>query len=104
MADNGIRDSGFAALIGKDRTLVNRLRRGEVRPTLDVAASIEEQTEGAVPMQAWVQQSGTLSDEDGLSNMASSEPNDAALSSGTRDDVSRAGPGDGVQAVRGAAA
>lgn len=48
-------DADFAALIGKDRSLVNRLRRGEVRPTLEVAARIEEVTEGDVPMQAWVE-------------------------------------------------
>ena len=49
-----ITDAAFAALIGKDRSLVNRLRRGEVRPTLEVAAEIEAKTSGAIPMQAWV--------------------------------------------------
>lgn len=49
-----IGDADFAALIGKDRSLVNRLRRGDVRPTLEVAAQIEAQTDGEVPMQAWV--------------------------------------------------
>lgn len=48
-----ISDADFAALIGKDRSLVNRLRRGLVRPTLDVAAEIEAKTAGAIPMQAW---------------------------------------------------
>lgn len=48
-----ISDADFAALIGKDRSLVNRLRRGLVRPTLDVAAEIEAKTSGAIPMQAW---------------------------------------------------
>lgn len=47
-------DADVALLIGKDRSLVNRLRRGEVRPTLDVAAEIEAKTQGEVPMQAWV--------------------------------------------------
>lgn len=47
-------DAEFAALIGKDRSLVNRLRRGDVRPTLEVAAKIEAVTENEVPMQAWV--------------------------------------------------
>ena len=42
-------------LIGKDRSVVNRIRRGDVRPTLDVAAQIEASTNGEVPMQAWVE-------------------------------------------------
>lgn len=46
-------DADFATLIGKDRTIVNRIRRGVLRPTLDVAAEIEAKTNGAVPMQAW---------------------------------------------------
>ena len=56
MDRNNINDADFAALIGKDRTLVNRLRRGLVRPTLDVAAEIEAKTGGEVPMQAWIDQ------------------------------------------------
>lgn len=54
-----VNDADFAALIGKDRTLVNRLRRGIVRPTLEVAADIEAKTKGAVPMQAWTAQQST---------------------------------------------
>lgn len=54
-----VNDADFAALIGKDRTLVNRLRRGIVRPTLEVAADIEAHTKGAVPMQAWTSQQST---------------------------------------------
>lgn len=49
-----IGDAEFAVLIGKDRSLVNRLRRGAARPTLEVAAQIEAVTGGVVPMQAWV--------------------------------------------------
>lgn len=55
MDKQGIGDSDFAELIGKDRTLVNRLRRGGVKPTLEVAARIEAETAGAVPMQAWIE-------------------------------------------------
>lgn len=55
MDRNKIGDADFAALIGKDRSLVNRLRRGEVRPTLEVAAQIEAKTAGEIPMQAWVE-------------------------------------------------
>lgn len=54
MERNKIGDAEFGALIGKDRSLVNRLRRGDVRPTLEVAAQIETITEGEIPMQAWV--------------------------------------------------
>lgn len=49
-----IGDAEFASLIGKERSVVNRIRRGLVRPTLEVAAQIEEKTSGEVPMQAWV--------------------------------------------------
>jgi len=49
-----IGDADFAALIEKDRSLVNRLRNGVVRPTLDVAARIEAVTDGAVPIKAWL--------------------------------------------------
>lgn len=54
MVRHGIGDAEFALLIGKDRSVVNRLRRGDVRPTLDVAALIETRTNGEVPMQAWM--------------------------------------------------
>lgn len=62
MDRNKIDDASFAVLIGKDRSLVNRLRRGGVRPTLEVAAKIEAVTSGEVPMQAWV---GEIVDEEG---------------------------------------
>ena len=54
MQRHGIGDAEFALLIGKDRSVINRLRRGDVRPTLDVAGLIEAKTNGEVPMQAWV--------------------------------------------------
>lgn len=56
MDAQSLSDAEMAALIGKDRSLVNRLRRGEVKPTLEVAALVERHTAGAVPMQAWVEQ------------------------------------------------
>lgn len=55
MKQHKLGDAAFALQIGKDRSLVNRLRRGEVRPTLDVAAQIEAKTNGEIPMQAWVE-------------------------------------------------
>jgi plasmid maintenance system antidote protein VapI len=51
--DHSISDAEFAPLIEKDRSIVNKLRRGRVRPTLDVAAAIERVTDGAVKMQHW---------------------------------------------------
>lgn len=48
-----ISDAEFGALIGKDRTTVNRIRNGKVRPTLEAAALIETHTGGAVRMQVW---------------------------------------------------
>jgi transcriptional regulator with XRE-family HTH domain len=49
-----VTDAAFASAIGKDRSLVTKLRNGSVRPTIDVAAAIERETRGSVPMQAWV--------------------------------------------------
>ncbi len=48
-----INDADFAALIGKDRSIVNKIRNGKLRPTLEVAALIETHTSGAVKMQEW---------------------------------------------------
>jgi len=54
MKRENVNDAQFAALVGIDRTLVNRLRRGKVKPTLKVAAEIEAKTGGGVPMQSWL--------------------------------------------------
>lgn len=54
MEQERITDAEVAAMIGKDRTLISKIRRGLVRPTLDVAADIESKTGGAVPMQSWI--------------------------------------------------
>lgn len=53
LTEANVSDAEFGALIDKDRTTVNRIRNGKLRPTLDVAANIEAKTGGAVPMQAW---------------------------------------------------
>jgi DNA-binding transcriptional regulator YdaS (Cro superfamily) len=53
MKKQKVGDAALAALINRDRSMVSKLRRGVVRPTLDVAAAIETATEGGVPMQAW---------------------------------------------------
>lgn len=47
----GLNDEEMAALIGKERTLVSKYRRGKVEPPLEVIAAIEEATERAVSFQ-----------------------------------------------------
>lgn len=58
----GIKDADFAPLIGRDRSMVNKLRRGVVRPSLDLANRIEQATDGAVPMRSWVEVSPAQAD------------------------------------------
>ncbi|WP_242095441.1 hypothetical protein [Sphingomonas sp. CROZ-RG-20F-R02-07] len=53
MKERNVGDADMAALIARDRSVVSKIRRGLMRPTLDVAARIETVTDGAVPMQAW---------------------------------------------------
>lgn len=57
MRQAGMDDAAFGEMIGKDRTTVSRIRRGVLRPTLDVAASIEAATNGAVTMNSWIETS-----------------------------------------------
>lgn len=54
MKREGITDASLAAAIGKDRSLVTRLRHGQVRPSIDVAGAIERETGGEVSMQSWL--------------------------------------------------
>jgi ribosome-binding protein aMBF1 (putative translation factor) len=54
MDREGINDADFAPRIGRDRSMVNKLRRGRARPTLELAAMIERETGGEVPMASWV--------------------------------------------------
>lgn len=54
LKDRNIGDADFATLIKRDRSMVSKLRRGIVRPTLDLAAVIESETGGEVPMRAWL--------------------------------------------------
>lgn len=51
--DAEISDADFAALIGKDRSIVNKIRNGKLLPTLAVAALIETHTAGTIKMQDW---------------------------------------------------
>lgn len=55
MDAKGLRDADLAAPLGLDRSMVSKIRRGIIRPSLETAAAIERHTEGAVPMQSWVE-------------------------------------------------
>lgn len=52
--DRGIKDAEFATLIERDRSMVSKLRRGLVRPTLDLAAAIERASDGEVSIRSWL--------------------------------------------------
>lgn len=54
MEAKGIKDADFAALIGRERSIVTKIRLGRVRPTVETAVAIEAHTHGAVPVRAWV--------------------------------------------------
>lgn len=61
MREAGIDDASLGEQIGKDRTTVSRLRRGILKPTLEVAAAIESVTDGAVPIRSWIDTADTTS-------------------------------------------
>lgn len=54
LKDRGIDDADFAPKIDRDRSMVSKLRRGIVRPTLDLAAAIERATDGDVSIRSWL--------------------------------------------------
>jgi ribosome-binding protein aMBF1 (putative translation factor) len=56
MKREGISDAVMAERIGRDRSIVNKLRNGNMSPTLEVAAAIERETGGEVPMASWLSQ------------------------------------------------
>lgn len=49
-----IKQRDFAAMIGVDQSVVSRLVRGVVRPSLKLAFQIEGATGGSVPARSWV--------------------------------------------------
>lgn len=53
MSDNGKRDEDLAPLLGRDRSVVSRLRRGELRPTHELMEKIAEVTGGKVLPNDW---------------------------------------------------
>lgn len=53
MAQKQITDAQMAQMVKRDRSIISKIRRGQMRPSLEMAGLIEEVTNGAVPMQAW---------------------------------------------------
>ncbi len=54
LAKNGIKQRAFASEIGVDPSIVSRLARNEMTPSLQLAADIERATRGAVKAIGWV--------------------------------------------------
>jgi len=54
MQEAGIKDAELAALIGRERSIVTKIRLGNLKPTLETAVAIETHTAGKVPVRAWV--------------------------------------------------
>jgi transcriptional regulator with XRE-family HTH domain len=52
--DAGISQREFADRIGVDYSIVSRLARDGMRPSLDLAVRIERETGGEVPATSWV--------------------------------------------------
>lgn len=54
MAMNGLRDDDLSVMLGRNRTTVNRLRRGLHLPSLAIAQKIQEVTNGEVSVNDWL--------------------------------------------------
>jgi transcriptional regulator with XRE-family HTH domain len=50
-----ISDADFGDVVGRDRSMISKIRRGRLKPTLDLAAAIERATGGVVAMHCWVE-------------------------------------------------
>lgn len=48
MAQEGLKDADLAEMCGRDRSRINRIRRGLAKPPLDLLVRLEEITGGAV--------------------------------------------------------
>lgn len=53
MEANSKSDSDVATLIGRDRSIVSRLRRNEMRPTAQIMEKVAEATGGEVLPNDW---------------------------------------------------
>lgn len=55
LAQHGISQAAFAALIGVNESTVSRYLKGPVKPSWDTARTIEQITKGQVPLSAWAE-------------------------------------------------
>ena len=53
MIARGLDDEAFAALVGRDRSQISRVRRGKSRPSDDLKAEIVRATGNQVPLESW---------------------------------------------------
>lgn len=51
---HSLTDAAFAAMVGKDRTMIGRYRRGDVIPPADVIHEIQVLTKYAVQFNDWI--------------------------------------------------
>lgn len=56
--DSGSRQSDFAEKLGVTQATISKLSSGDAKPSLELALSIEQATNGKVPMTSWVDGSG----------------------------------------------
>jgi transcriptional regulator with XRE-family HTH domain len=55
LAQHGISQSAFAAMIDVNESTVSRYLKGPVKPSWDTALKIEQVTKGNVPLSAWAE-------------------------------------------------
>lgn len=51
---NELTDAAFALTVGRERSVITKLRHGKASPSLELAFLIERETAGAVPASSWV--------------------------------------------------
>jgi predicted XRE-type DNA-binding protein len=54
LAQSGTSQKTFAEQVGVDQSVVSRLARRDIRPSLELAFKIERATDGQVPAAGWV--------------------------------------------------
>jgi ribosome-binding protein aMBF1 (putative translation factor) len=77
LADTGQSQSAFADEIGCDKSIVSRLTRYEMTPSLELAVKIERATHGKVPVEVWIDDKDVAAANTpaaGTSELAHSEP------------------------------
>ena len=53
LKEGGISQRKFASDIGSHQSIVSRILKGTLRPSIDIAFKIDATTNGAVPMRIW---------------------------------------------------